>query len=111
MSCICLFATCVAFSSEVRVAERSVEGRHSRIHNIQKRAPRANTGYISLDLRFPYLQKVSPTRPEMMRGVANMIQGIETHSGFVDALMWATESVGVGSDVVFDPLRHSEGFF
>ena len=83
------------------MAERSVEGRHSRIHNIQKRAPRAATGYMSLEMRFAYLQKVSSTRPELMRGVANMIQGIETHSGFVDAVMWATQLVGVGSDVVF----------
>jgi hypothetical protein len=73
--------------SKVRTAERSIEGCHSRIHNIQKRAPRAGTAYLSLELRFSHLRKISAIHPEIIRGITQAVQGIETHTGLVSAVM------------------------
>ena len=50
--------------TQVRLAERSVEGRHSRIHRIQERAPASSVGYLSLEMRFIELQKLSSSNPE-----------------------------------------------
>ena len=73
---------------KVRTAERSVEGRHAIINRIHKRAPRASTGYVSLEMRFASLQTVASTKPQLLRGVSNMISGLETHSGQVVAVMF-----------------------
>ena len=48
---------------EVRVAERSIEGRHSYIGRVLKRAPAAQLAYQSLELRFASLQRLASTKP------------------------------------------------
>ena len=73
--------------SKVRAAERSIEGCHSRIHTIQKRAPRASTAYLSLELRFAHLRKISSIHPEIIRGITQTLEGIETHKGLVSIVM------------------------
>ena len=67
-----------------------MEGRHSRVHNIRKRAPNASTGYLSLEMRMEHLHKVSSTRPALVRGVMKSIHGIETNDGMISATMSAS---------------------
>ena len=48
----------------VRVAERSVEGRHSRIHRIRERAPSASLAYLSSECRFGSMRALAATSPK-----------------------------------------------
>ena len=75
------------FPFEVRVAERSVEGRHARIHQIQKRAPRAGIPYISHELRFPNLKALASSNPLALRELTARLSGIETAQGLRRAVM------------------------
>ena len=73
---------------QVRVAERSVEGRHSRVHGILKRAPRAGVAYLSLEMRFPLLQELAATKPQCLQSLLSSWTKLETHVGMVRAVMW-----------------------
>lgn len=64
-----------------------MEGRHSRIHGILKRAPRASLAYINLELRFSNLQQLAATRPSIINGIIKQITGIETGKGLQHAVM------------------------
>lgn len=48
----------------MRIAERSVEGRHARIHRVRERAPRASVGYLSLEMRFQHLSALACSDPQ-----------------------------------------------
>lgn len=72
---------------KVRVAERSVEGRHSSVHRILKRAPRASICYISLEMRFPYIQRIAATQPECMQNLGDALVKMETTAGVRRAVM------------------------
>lgn len=74
--------------TKVRIAERSVEGRHSVIHHILKRAPRASVPYLSLELRFPSLQRVAATSPGCLQSIMNHLMGMERTDGLRKAVMW-----------------------
>lgn len=74
--------------TKVRIAERSVEGRHSVIHHILKRAPRASVSYLSLELRFPSLQRVAATSPGCLQSIMNHLMGMERTDGLRKAVMW-----------------------
>ena len=67
--------------AQVRVAERSVEGRHSVIHRIQRRAPRASIGYISLEMRFCQLRKIAATNPACLKDMTSYLMGLERSDG------------------------------
>jgi hypothetical protein len=47
-----------------RVQERSTEGIHSRVHKIYLFAPAASAPYISLELKYPDIEKVCMNRPQ-----------------------------------------------
>lgn len=51
-------------AAKVRIAERSVEGRHSLVHRTLERAPRASLAYLSSEVRFKYLQAEAATQPQ-----------------------------------------------
>ena len=69
------------------MAERSVEGRHSRIHRVLKRAPNASVPYLSLEMRFPLLQELLATKPECMRSLLTSWTKLETTAGMQKAVM------------------------
>ena len=92
---------------QVRTAERSVEGRHSLVSRILRRAPRASTGYISLELRFPHLQYVASTRPQLLKGVSNAISGMETHAGLVTLVMFLVVLICLGFSGELERHSHS----
>ena len=66
----------------IRVAERSVEGRHSLVSRVRKRAPSATTPYVSLELRWPDLQRVATTQPALLESVQQRVQMLCTGAGF-----------------------------
>lgn len=72
----------------MRVAERSVEGRHSNIHRIQKRAPRSNVPYLSLEMRFSHLRQLAATRPSILKGMSDSVYKMETKDGIKRAVMF-----------------------
>ena len=72
---------------QVRIAERSVEGRHSRIHRILKRAPRAGVAYLSLEMRFPLLQELAATKPDCLKHLLGSWTKLETAAGMRRAVM------------------------
>ena len=80
-------STAVNLKTRVRIAERSVEGRHSVIHHIQKRAPRAGVPYLSLELRFGQLQQIAATNPECLQAMMTQLMGLETTAGLRKAIM------------------------
>lgn len=58
-----------------------MEGRHSRIHAIQKRAPHCNTAYLSHEMRFAMLQELAATSPCVLRQVQQQLHGMESSEG------------------------------
>ena len=80
---------------KVRVAERSVEGRHSRIHQVLKRAPRASVAYLSNELRFVQLQKLCSTSPLTLRSMTDHLVGLETSTGIRQAVRPGSFSVAL----------------
>lgn len=77
----------VEWVAEVRVAERSVEGRHARVHQVLKRAPRASIPYISLELRFVQLRRVATLNPACLNAMIEHLVGLETSTGLRKAVM------------------------
>lgn len=73
--------------SKVRVAERSVEGRHSVLHRVLRRAPRASISYLSLEMRFQHLQQLAATRPECLQGLLSAWVQLETTAGLRQAVV------------------------
>ena len=49
---------------QVRIAERSVEGRHALVNRIRDRAPSSTVAYISMEMRFRHLQMMAATNPK-----------------------------------------------
>lgn len=57
---------CIYFPfAQVRIAERSVEGRHARVNRILERAPAGSCAYLSSEMRFCELEKVASTQPRV----------------------------------------------
>lgn len=83
---------------EVRVAERSVEGRHSIINRIRKRCPAARCPYISLEFRFDWMRRVAATTPEApnyfcFNVLASVCHVCLLHTPFTESLChWALYS-------------------
>ena len=89
-------------SNQVRVAERSVEGRHARINQIQRRAQRASVAYYSYTLRFCYLQRIAATAPACLQSLLDALHKLETSKGLVKAVMWlGTGNVGGHRQVTY----------
>ena len=72
---------------QVRVVERSIEGRHSTINTVLKRAPHASVCYLSLELRFCHLQELAATNPTCMAALQQRLRGLETADGLRHAVM------------------------
>ena len=94
--------------TQVRIAERSVEGRHSRIHQVLKRAPRSSVAYLSLELRFCLLQELVSTQPECMRSLLGAWTRLETTSGMVRAVMPLCLSFNSHFFVILCAMYHRE---
>ena len=73
--------------NKVRVAERSVEGRHSVINGVLKRAPAASVAYLSSELRFRHLKELTMTQPQCLKDMGHALQGIETRNGWQRAIV------------------------
>ena len=95
-------------NTQVRIAERSVEGRHSRIHRVLKRAPRSSVAYLSLELRFCLLQELVSTQPECMRSLLGAWTRLETTSGMVRAVMPLCLSFNSHFFVILCAMYHRE---
>ena len=84
---VCIGCNLYCKQCKVRIAERSVEGRHSVIHRIQRRAPRASTPYLSLEMRLPYLRRLASTSPECLQGMQDSLVKLETTKGMIQAIV------------------------
>lgn len=73
---------CWFVQPEVRIAERSVEGRRSLIHRIRERAPAASMAYLSSEIRYQHLERLAATEPKTMIGLQQYLYGVETSAGF-----------------------------
>lgn len=72
---------------QVKVVERTVEGRHSRIHNVFKRAPHASPPYISMELRFSELEDVMVQNPQEIATLAAEHNKLCSFKGLRDAVV------------------------
>ena len=75
------------------MAERSVEGRHSLISRIRKRAPRAGLPYISLELRFQHLQAMAATEPRALMRLQHQLQIMSSSEGFRKTVQYLCQQI------------------
>ena len=73
--------------SKVRIAERSIEGRHAVVNKIQRRAPHSSVGYQSSEMRFKLLQNLSATQPGCLKDLFSCLDGLERTHGLQKAVM------------------------
>lgn len=81
------FQSWVAKLATIRVQERSIEGQHSRVSKILKRAPSASMALISHELRWHALSKLVTSQPSLLEVGALKVLMIEKVSGFRAAVL------------------------
>jgi hypothetical protein len=86
----------------IRICERSIEGKHSIVHFIRKRAPAASTAYISMEIRFKLLLAIALKYPQARCFVSTVftvfvstLTTISTTTTFTTATTTATTSAAV----------------
>ena len=78
----------ISYLPEVKVVERSTEGLHSLIKRSLARAPRASTGYLSLELRFAQLMMYAVEDVHGFRSVEHEFQKLGTFKGFRETVLY-----------------------
>ena len=78
----------ISYLPEVKVVERSTEGLHSLIKRSLARAPRASTGYLSLELRFAQLMMYVVEDVHGFRSVEHEFQKLGTFKGFRETVLY-----------------------
>ena len=76
------FRRWVASLSFIRVVERPVEGLHSRVSGVLKRAPNSSMSYISNELRFSMLCQMIISNPQALCTSADFLHAVERQVGF-----------------------------
>lgn len=71
-----------AFTTEVRVVERSTEGLHSIAKRCFQRAPAAAISYVSLELRHAHLLREAISAPQLFAAVSERHRDLFTLSGY-----------------------------
>ncbi|CAE8608181.1 unnamed protein product [Polarella glacialis] len=71
----------------IRIVERSVEGWHSLINKVRKRAPNANPAYLSLELRMKEFEQTLLRNPHHLPALASEYQSICTLAGWTSAVL------------------------
>lgn len=81
------FKCWVAKLASIKVQERSIEGQHSRVSRILKRAPTASLSYLSTELRWDALCKLVTAQPGILETSAHRMLLIEKLVGFRAAVL------------------------